>query len=221
MSDNTIRMLQNTLCSYGLIKEVEDYIYVITDEGRHWLNYGSSEDLVMLIHDHIKYIVEWLGELEQKKMKSGNIAYNEVLCILNQMNEDDVDKIPKEVIESLRQNVSDEYIAKYDSSKSLDEQGYQNETLAILAMLNLNYWCNNNEEKARLISKYKQNEIKLENEKKIKYNPDKIFEKTVVQKNESTEIVEYHKEGFFLRILNFIKRKIMKNGGENTKWKLK
>ena len=38
-------------------------------------------------------------------MKSGNIAYNEVLCILNQMNEDDVDKIPKEVIESLRQNV--------------------------------------------------------------------------------------------------------------------
>ena len=84
-------------------------------------------------------------------------------------------------------------------------------------MLNLNYWCNNDEEKARLISKYKQNEIKSENEKRIKYNPDKIFEKTVVQKNESTEIVEYHKEGFFLRILNFIKRKIMKNGGENTK----
>ena len=67
-SDNTIRMLQNTLCSYGLIKEVEDYIYVITDEGRHWLNYGSSEDLVMLIHDHIKYIGELLGELEQQKM---------------------------------------------------------------------------------------------------------------------------------------------------------
>ena len=120
-------------------------------------------------------------------MKSGNIAYNEVLCILNQMSEDDVDKIPKEVIERLRQNVSDEYIAKYDSSKSLYEQGYQNETLAILAMLNLNYWCNNDEEKARLISKYKQNEIKLENEKRIKYNPDKIFEKTVVQKNESSE----------------------------------
>ena len=57
----------------------------------------------------------------------------------------------------------------------------------------------------------------MENEKKIKYNPDKIFEKTVVQKNESTEMVEYHKEGFFLRILNFIKRKIMKNRGKNTK----
>ena len=122
-------------------------------------------------------------------MKSGKIAYNEVLCILNQMSEDDVDKIPKEVIERLRQNVSDEYIAKYDSSKSLDEQGYQNETLAILAMLNLNYWCNDHEEKAGLIGKYKQNEIKSENEKRIKYNPDKIFEKTVVQKNESTEMV--------------------------------
>ena len=53
-SDNTIRMLQNTLCSYGLIIEVEDYIYVITDEGRHWLNYGSSEDLVILIQDQKK-----------------------------------------------------------------------------------------------------------------------------------------------------------------------
>ena len=126
-------------------------------------------------------------------MKSGNIAYNEVLCILNQMSENDVNKVPKEVIERLRQNVSDEYIAKYDSSKSLDEQGYQNETLAILAMLNLNYWCNDDEEKAGLIGKYKQNEIKSENEKRIKYNPDKIFEKTVVQKNESTEMVEYHK----------------------------
>ena len=67
-SDNTIRMLQNTLCSYGLIKEVEDYVYVITDEGRHWLNYGTSEDLVMLIHDHVKYIGELLGELEQQKL---------------------------------------------------------------------------------------------------------------------------------------------------------
>ena len=139
-------------------------------------------------------------------MKSGNIAYNEVLCILNQMNEDDVDKIPKEVIESLRQNVSDEYIAKYDSSKSLDEQGYQNETLAILAMLNLNYWCNNNEEKARLISKYKQNEIKLENEKKIKYNPDKIFKSDEKkEKIESKVAMTVYKESVFRKFINKIK----------------
>lgn len=67
-SDNTIRMLQNTLCSYGLIKEVEDYIYIITDEGRHWLNCGTSEELVIIIHNHVKYIGELLGELEQQKM---------------------------------------------------------------------------------------------------------------------------------------------------------
>ena len=47
-------------------------------------------------------------------MKSENIAYNEVLCILNQMSENDVNKVPKEVIERLRQNVSDEYINNAD-----------------------------------------------------------------------------------------------------------
>ena len=146
-------------------------------------------------------------------MKSGNIAYNEVLCILNQMSEDDVDKIPKEVIERLRQNVSDEYIAKYDSSKSLYEQGYQNETLAILAMLNLNYWCNNDEEKARLISKYKQNEIKLENEKRIKYNSDNIFKNKKLEKEELTFKkenisqlpIEIKKGNIIIKFFRFIK----------------
>ena len=143
-------------------------------------------------------------------MKSRNVAYNEVLCILNQMNEEEVGKVPKEVIENIRQNVCDEYIAKYDSNKRLDEQGYQKETLTILAMLNLNYWCDNDEKKASLLNEYKQNEIKLENEKRMKYNPDKIFENSTVQKNEKQEIVEYQEKGFFSKILNFIKRKLMK-----------
>lgn len=67
-SENTIRMLQNTLCSYGLIKEVKDYVYMITDEGKKWLNDGTDETLIMLIHDHVKYIGELLGELEQQRL---------------------------------------------------------------------------------------------------------------------------------------------------------
>ena len=59
-------------------------------------------------------------------------------------------------------------------------------------------------------NEYKQNEIKLENKKRMKYNPDKIFENSTVQKNEKQEIVEYQEKGFFSKILNFIKRKLMK-----------
>lgn len=145
-------------------------------------------------------------------MKGESIVYNEVLCVLSQMDEDEVSKIPKEVIEKFRNNTNDEYIAKYDSSKSLDEQGYQIETLETLAMLNLNYLCDNDEEKVRLINKYKQNEIEIENEKRIKYNSDNIFVNSNEFKNK--EIVEYHEKSFFSKFFNFIKRKL-KNRGEN------
>lgn len=143
-------------------------------------------------------------------MKSENIVYNEVLCVLNQMDEEEVSKVPKEVIEKFRKNSNDEYIAKYDGSKSLNEQGYQIQTLEILAMLNLNYWCDNDKEKASLINKYKQNETEIENEKKIKYNFDNSFINLAELKNENKEIVEYHEKSFFSKFFNFIKRKLKK-----------
>ncbi|MDO4274964.1 MAG: Uma2 family endonuclease [Eubacteriales bacterium] len=65
---NTIRLLQNTLLNYGLIRETEDYIFVITNEGRQWLQHGGKEELIQIIHEHIAYIGELLEQLEKQKM---------------------------------------------------------------------------------------------------------------------------------------------------------
>lgn len=68
-SENTIRMLQNTLYNYGLIRETSDYVYIITEEGRKLLKYGNEEQLLILLHKHVKYMGELLGELEKQKLK--------------------------------------------------------------------------------------------------------------------------------------------------------
>ena len=68
------------------------------------------------------------------------------------------------------------------------------ETLALIAMLNLQYWCKDENEKERLKSIYAENERKYQNELREKYNPDNLFknkQRVVEEKFEKTAMVEY------------------------------
>ena len=82
----------------------------------------------------------------------------------------------------------------------------QRKTIAILAWLNLNYWCDDEEEKEKLIAIYHENDIIKDRELREKYNPDNLFKrKTKEEKTENVAIIE-HKESAFAKILNRIKR---------------
>ena len=70
--------------------------------------------------------------------------------------------------------------------------------MAIIALLNLQYWCKDEKEKKRLKSVYAQNEKKYQDMLYEKYNPNDIFKKkdeTVTENNirqeENMQIVEY------------------------------
>ena len=94
-------------------------------------------------------------------------------------------------------------------SISLTEQGISKEALSMIALIHLNYWCENEQEKAELIKIFKSNDYKNEEEKRLKYSPDNIFKnkKEVVHKEEESQnmqMVEY-KENVFKRIINYIK----------------
>lgn len=68
------------------------------------------------------------------------------------------------------------------------------ETLALIAMLNLQYWCKDENEKERLKSVYAENERKYQDELREKYNPDNLFknkQRVVEEKFEKTAMVEY------------------------------
>lgn len=142
-------------------------------------------------------------------MKNNEIVYAEVDAILSIMDEKYINKIPKKLKVMFEEGKSDDYKPKINTRKSLNEQNLQRETLVILAMLCLNYWCENEEEKETLIKEYYENDKRREDELREKYDPDNIFKnrnKTIEEHNEygNNKLIEY-KESIYRKLWNKIK----------------
>lgn len=98
----------------------------------------------------------------------------EVDEILNRMSQKDFNKIPREIINLIRENKDINYRWKYDDSKSLKEQKIHKDTINILSYINTEFILE--DEQREIIKKFHiLNEIKNEALKKQKYNPENIF----------------------------------------------
>ena len=147
-------------------------------------------------------------------------AYAEVDEILSFMEDVYIDKIPKKLRELFKNERLEDYKPNIDPKIPINKQKLQKKTFSILAMLNLNYWCEDEKEKQDLIAIYAENDRKKEEELRKKYNPDNLFKKKETeqkieepQKNtaENTALVEYKEEKFFekliKKIMSFFKRR--------------
>ena len=83
--------------------------------------------------------------LEQRQV------YSEVLEVLRHMDKVYVDKIPKKLIMFFYDNCSLDY--EFRMTKAIGEENLQEDTLTILALLNMNYW-QKNKSKEDLIMNY-------------------------------------------------------------------
>ncbi len=146
-----------------------------------------------------------------------SIAYAEVYEILSFMEQKYVDMIPLKLLELFKEEKEKEYKPNIKPTIPLDEQNLQKKTLSILAMLNLNYWCENENEKKELIALYAENDKRKEEELREKYNPDNLFKKKeqIVEDNEikqeNTQLIEYKEQNIFKKILNKIMNFFKKN----------
>lgn len=138
-------------------------------------------------------------------------AYVEVIEILKHMDEKYVEKIPHKLKAFFENNCSKEYVFKLNPHKPLVEQNLKSKTLAILGMLNVNYWCESEEAKQKLLAQYYEEERLYQEELREKYNPDNIFKKRNQEKSiegniekEEVAIVEY-KESIFKKLINKLK----------------
>lgn len=136
-------------------------------------------------------------------------AYAEVDKILSFMDTAYVEKIPKKMRDLFRNEKLQDYEPNINPKISLDEQNLQKKTYAILAMLNLNYWCKDEEEKKELIKLYAENDRKREEELREKYNPDNIFKNKQTESISNTEesntsLIEYKESNFFKKIISKI-----------------
>ena len=146
------------------------------------------------------------GKMENNLSK----AYTEVLLILSYMEQKYIDMIPKKLLELFNEEKDKNYQPNINPNISLAEQNLQRKTLALLAMLNLNYWCKDENEKQEMLKMYSENDKKIEAEMRERYNPDNLFKKreNVEQndevKEECTDIIEYKEQNIFKKILNRI-----------------
>ena len=122
----------------------------------------------------------------EHKSELSNV-YSEVYAVLSLMELQYIDKIPNQLMELVRSEKNEKYAPNIKIDIPLDEQGLQRKTLAFLAMLNLNYWCENEKEKQELLEMYSENDRIAETELQEIYNPENIFHKKKQEKINSDE----------------------------------
>lgn len=146
-----------------------------------------------------------------KNMLENKLAYSEVYEILNLLDNKYISKVPKNIIDFFEEERMKEYKPEINLDIPLTEQKLKRKTMILLSILNLDYWCENEDEK----KKAKEQFIINENEKRKlakKYNPDNLFKKQKENKlqNEKIELIEYKKDNFVKRIFDKIKRLLRK-----------
>ena len=136
----------------------------------------------------------------------------EVLWYLKGIKEDDINKIPKDIINFIKQNASKEYNCTFNYNKPLKELNLLDESRGIIAMLCYKYWCTTKEQKEMYLKKLNNNEANYQMKMNEKYNSNNLFKNNNqksanTQNNENnTKMIEY-KESIFKRL--FAKMKNM------------
>ena len=139
---------------------------------------------------------------------SNNEIYSEVCGILNLLGTDYIEKIPEKIIDMFKEKRDVNYNPKYSEKDLIEQKNIKKESLSIIALLHLNYWCEDEKEKSEIKSILFKNEEKHQKELREKYNPDNIFKKN---KNVTDEIMENqkamveYKENIIIKILNKLK----------------
>ena len=139
-------------------------------------------------------------------MNNRKNAYKEVYTILQELNEEEYNKIPLDIIEAIRVNMNEEYEYELDDELELKDHQMHPETKAILFNLFRDYLATP-EQKEKIIRMQNEERQKNEIKKQKQYNTD-VFEskqkgnsKQIQQ--ETKQLIEY-KENIFKKILNKI-----------------
>lgn len=147
-------------------------------------------------------------------MENNKIAYAEVYEILELMDKKYIDKIPGKLVKMFREEKNSKYKSIVDIEKPLYEQNLHRETKILLAILYVNYWCEDEQEKDSLLKSFAENEKLKEQEVREKYNPDNIFNNKYNKdenKSEESMMIEYKQDSFWQKIWNKIKYLFKKN----------
>lgn len=128
-------------------------------------------------------------------------ACKEVLEILNNVEEKDLKKIPKDFLDDIKKNADKNYITNIDINKKFEDQELLPETIDLLAYIYRKYWCDEKE-------KYEFDRVIQENEinKEIVFlSNNKKKKNTNINKNENSLIKVNKNKTILEKIIDYLK----------------
>lgn len=136
-------------------------------------------------------------------------AFSQVLYILENMDKSLVNKIPKKVIEVLKENTIEEADNKLEYTGDIKELNLDSKACAVLAIIYLNCLCSQ-EEKEEYMKVLQENDKLYQDIENNKLGFDDVFsnkseneDNNVVQ---STDMIEQKEENIFVKVINKIKK---------------
>ena len=137
-------------------------------------------------------------------------AYTEVDNFIELLDEYYKNKIPKKLREFFKNEKEEKYIKNIYRNIPIKEQNLLQETLSLIAFLNLQYWCDDEEERKRLRKIYTENEKTAMKQMRLKYDINNIFKerrKEVIEEEtkDNVAMIRY-KDSLIQRIVNKIKK---------------
>lgn len=141
-------------------------------------------------------------------------AYSEVDEFIELLDDYEKYQVPDKLREFFKKEKDPNYYKGINPNIPIKNQNLKEETLAIIALLNLQYWCDDEDEKERLKKVYAENEEKYFKYMREKYNPENIFEKNNTEEftdsineiNENLPDVTEYNHSIFKKIWRKIKR---------------
>ena len=107
-------------------------------------------------------------------MNKNKIAYAELYSFINSLPPKEYYKIPNEIIDYINWHREYNYKFNYDPKKTIYEQNFSREAIALILKLYLEFFADE-KEKQNIYANIYRNEFNRNLELKEKYNPDNLF----------------------------------------------
>ena len=131
-------------------------------------------------------------------------ACKELNEVIKRLSDEELSKIPNQVIENIRNNMDNKYVFYYDDFKKFEEQDFLIETKALIVEIYEKYLCP--KDKKEFWNKYDSICLNMIEKKKVEqYNPNTIFENNVVNKEnkkQENNLVVYNNKTWYQKIIN-------------------
>ena len=140
--------------------------------------------------------------------KNYAIAMSELLYFLKGFSDEEVNKIPRKLMNFFKENADSSYKCNFDYNANIEDLKLKDETYGLISMICYNYWCETPEEKKQYLNLLEENEKKYQKYISEKYKPDNLFVNKRNEHDEKTQlaVVKYDKEKWYKKILMFLKR---------------